>query len=65
MLDMDGFEFCWCLCENLIGEFCLFVISGDSLVEMRWCVFEVGVDCFFVKIEVNEFLVKICEELFE
>ncbi|MEM1248938.1 MAG: response regulator [Acidobacteriota bacterium] len=65
MPDMDGFEFCRRLRENLTGELCLLAISGDSSTETRRRVLEAGADRFLAKTEANELLVKTCEELLE
>lgn len=65
MPDMDGFEFCRRLRENLTGELCLLAISGDSSAETRRRVLEAGADRFLAKTEANELLVKTCEELLE
>ena len=65
MPDMDGFEFCRRLRDNLTHELRLLAISGDSTPETQRRVLEAGADRFLAKTEAPKELVKACEELLE
>ncbi len=63
MPDMDGFEFCRRLRENLTDELRLLAISGDSSSETTRRILDAGADRFIAKTDANEQLVRTCEEL--
>ena len=65
MPDMDGFEFCRRLRENLTQELRLLAVSGDSSQETSERVLAAGADMFLPKLRATNELVPTCRQLLD